>query len=182
MQDLQKLFMGELEDIYDAESQLAKTLPTMADKADSQELKTAFRRHLDETKVHLQRIEQAFRVMGEEPRRRSCKGMEGIIDEGQILAREYDGNSALDAALICAAQKVEHYEITSYGCLLTWAKELGRTEVLNLLKENMREEKETDEKLTNLATQQSNLLAAQHDTEKQSTTASVIAKTITSGP
>jgi ferritin-like metal-binding protein YciE len=154
----------------------------MVDEAESEELKTSFSTHLEETRGQIRRIEQAFRALGEEPRRRSCKGMEGIIDEGQILAREFQGNTAKDAALVCAAQKVEHYEITSYGCLLTWAKELGNTQVIGLLKENMREEKATDAKLTSLATQQCNLLAARHDTEKRSNTASVMAKTITSGP
>jgi ferritin-like metal-binding protein YciE len=182
MNDLKKLFVGELADIYDAENQLIKTLPTMADTAHSEELRSAFRLHLDQTKNHARRIEEVFRLVGETPRRKSCKGMEGVIDEGQIMATEYKNNSALDAALICAAQKTEHYEITSYGCLCTWAKELGNNEALALLKENLSEEKQTDELLTQLAESHFNREAKLHDTEKKGETASTITKLATSGP
>jgi ferritin-like metal-binding protein YciE len=182
MNDLQKLFVGELADIYDAENQLINTLPKMAELAHSDELRGAFRHHLDQTKSHARRLEEVFRLVGETPRRKSCKGMEGVIDEGQIMATEYKNNSALDAALICAAQKTEHYEITSYGCLCTWAKELGNQQALSLLKENLKEEKETDEKLTKLAEMHFNKEAKLHDTEKKGEISSTISKLATSGP
>src|ERR1051326_4063003 len=148
MNDLQKLFIGELADIYDGEQQLIKALPKMAEQARSEDLRAGFLDHLNETKEHARRVEEVFRCFGETPRRKTCEGLEGIIDEGEILAVEFKENSALDAGLICAAQKVEHYEITSYGCLCTWAMELGNEQALILLKENLTEEKETDEKLT----------------------------------
>jgi ferritin-like metal-binding protein YciE len=178
MQDLQKLFMGELQEVYDAENQLVQALPKMMEKAESEELKSAFRRHLDQTENHVRRIEQAFQSVGEEPNRRSCKGMAALIDEGELIAAEFEGNTALDAGLIAAAQKVEHYEIASYGCLCTWAKESGLTQALDLLKQNLSEEKETDEKLTHLATSRFNLQAAEHDTEKRSPAMSRVVKAV----
>jgi ferritin-like metal-binding protein YciE len=166
MNDLERLFGGELANIYDAEHQLIKTLPSMAELAHSEQLRSAFRHHLDQTKIHASRVEDVFRLIGETPRRKSCKGMEGVIDEGQIVATEFQSNSALDAALICAAQKTENYEITSYGCLCTWARELGKQEALALLKENLREEKDTDEKLSQLAETLFNIQAKRHDTRR----------------
>ncbi len=113
-------------------------------------------------------MEQVFRAIGEEPDRRSCKGLEGIIDEGELMASEFKNNSALDAALIEAGQKTEHYEITAYGTLCSWAQELGRPEVASMLKETLQEEKETDQKLTRLAESFRNPEATRHDTEKKS--------------
>jgi len=182
MNDLQKLFIEELADIYDAENQLINILPKLAQEAHSEELRHAFEEHLEQTKYHARRLEEAFRSFGETPHRKKCKGIEGIIDEGEIGLHEFKDNSALDAALICAAQKVEHYEITSYGCLCTWAKELGNSNVLTLLKQNLSEEKEADEKLSHLAETRLNLHAKEHDTEKKSETASEFAKMATAGP
>lgn len=159
MNDLQKLFIDELSDIYDAERQLIKALPKMAKHASSDELRQAFEMHLEQTRQQKERLEQVFHSLSEPAHRKHCKGMEGLIAEGEEMAEEFAGNSALDAALICAAQKVEHYEITSYGCLCTWAKELGMDEQLDLLQQNLKEEKETDEQLTDLAQQSRNLEA-----------------------
>ena len=165
MNDLEKVFMAELKDIYDAEHQLTKALPEMEAMAHSAELKSAFRQHLGETQNHISRLEQVFRELGQEPKRKTCKGIEGIIDEGQSMAKEFRDNSALDAALIGAAQKVEHYEITSYGTICSWAEQAGMTGVVSLLQENLADEKRTDQKLTVLAEYSRNPEATRHDTE-----------------
>ncbi len=167
MNDLEKLFLSELKDIYDGEKQLEKALPEMEEAAESRELKDAFHQHLDQTRNHVNRLEQVFRVIGAEPRRKTCKGLEGIIDEGENMASEFEGNKAIDAALIAAGQKAEHYEITSYGTLCSWAEQMGNTQVAQLLKENLSEEKATDERLTRLAESFRNPEAAMHDTEKK---------------
>jgi ferritin-like metal-binding protein YciE len=168
MNDLEKLFIGELADIYDAEHQLIDALPKMAEEAQSEELRIGFNEHLEQTKNHARRDEEVFRMFGQEPYRKSCAGMEGIIDEGELIAKEFEHNTAKDAALICAAQKVEHYELTSYGCLCTWAKLLGNDQALALLKENLEEERFIDEKLTELAESGLNLEPVEHDTDKRS--------------
>ena len=167
MNDLEKLFVTELEDMYDGEQQLVDALSEMEDSAASGELKNAFHEHLEQTRTHVNRLESVFRAIGQEPHRRSCKGLEGIIDEGEKLAKEFRGNSALDAGLIASGQKAEHYEITSYGSLCSWAEELGNTQVAALLQQNLQEEKETDEKLTRLAESYRNPEAARRDTEKK---------------
>lgn len=176
MNDLEKLFLSELKDIYDGEQQLIKALPVMEKSAMSSELKSAFHEHLEQTRNHVRRLENVFRALGEEPRRKTCKGLEGIIDEGELMAQEFKGNSALDAALIESGQKAEHYEITSYGTLCTWAEQLGRTQVASWLKENLSEEKETDQRLSQMAMTQRNVEATLHDTEKKSETAAKISK------
>ncbi len=181
MEDLKKLLIGELHDIYDGEHQLVDALPDMAEKANSPALKSAFQTHLSQTRGHVQRLEQAFNLLGESPNRRSCKGLEGIIDEGQIIATEYSGNSAMDAALIGAAQKVEHYEITSYGCLSTWAEELGLPRVASLLQETLSEEKATDAELTELARAEANRWASMRDTKKKSEASAATAKVLSKG-
>ncbi|HWI58871.1 MAG TPA: ferritin-like domain-containing protein [Bacillota bacterium] len=165
MNDLEKLFLSELKDIYDGEQQLVEALPEMEKHAASGELKNAFHEHLEQTRNHVQRLESVFRALGEEPNRKSCRGLEGIIDEGEKMAKEFEQNSALDAALIEAGQKVEHYEITSYGTLCTWAEQLGKGNVVPLLKQNLSEEKETDQRLTRLAESSRNIEATRHDTE-----------------
>lgn len=159
MKDLEKLFIDELSDIYDAENRLTKALPKMAKKAQSQELRSAFEEHLEQTKEQIQRLDEVFETLGESHKKKTCKGMKGLIDEGEEVAGEFEDNPALDAALICAAQKVEHYEIASYGCLCTWAEELGHDDALDLLKETLNEEKETDERLTELAESSRNIEA-----------------------
>lgn len=168
MNDLQKLFISELRDMYDGEHQLVEALSEMQEKSQSAELKNAFREHLDQTKNHVTRLEKVFQEIGEQQKRKSCKGIEGIIDEAQTVAREFEGNSALDAALITSAQKAEHYEITSYGSLCTWAKELGLDSALNLLKENLSEEKATDEKLAQLAETVQDPHTSRHDADRMS--------------
>ncbi len=165
MNDLEKLFLSELKDIYDGEQQLVKALPKLEEKAVSSELKRAFHEHWEQTRNHVNRLERAFETLGQKPIRKSCKGLEGIIDEGETIAKEFKDNSALDAALIEAGQKAEHYEITSYGTLCAWAEELGRSGVTALLKENLEEEKMADELLTRLATMSHNFEATRHDTK-----------------
>lgn len=181
MNDLEKLFVSELKDIYDGEHQLVKALGELEKNAVSGELKSAFHEHLQQTKAHVNRLEQVFQHIGESPRRKTCHGLEGIIDEGQMLAKEFQGNSALDAALITAAQKSEHYEITSYGSLCSWAEELGQDQLATLLKENLKEEKEADEKLSRLALSSRNPEGIRRDTDKRSETAAAFSKMATHG-
>ncbi len=158
---LRQLFLEELADAFNAEQQLTKALPRMAKKAQSSELRDAFQTHLEETENHVSRIEQVFEAIGETMKRKKCKGMEGIVEEGEEVASEQEDSEALDAALIAAAQKVEHYEIASYGTLCTWAELLGEREALNFLKETLSEEKAADEKLTSIAEELANVRAQQ---------------------
>src|SRR5262249_40375541 len=156
---LRELLIDELKDIYHAEKQLIKALPKLAKAARSEELREAFEQHLQETEEHAQRVEQVFESLQEKPQAKTCKAMQGLIEEGQEIMSEHKGSAALDAALISAAQKVEHYEIASYGCLCTWAELLGEDEALELLKQNMDEEEAADEKLTEIAESVANLEA-----------------------
>ena len=181
MNDLEKLFVSELKDIYDGEQQLVEALGELEKNAVSGELKSAFREHLQQTKGHVNRLEQVFQQIGEEPKRKTCHGIEGIVDEGQMIATEFNGNSALDAALIAAAQKTEHYEITSYGSLCSWAEELGQNRIVELLKQNLSEEKETDAKLSRLAVAARNPEARRQNTEKKSETSAAFSKMATHG-
>jgi ferritin-like metal-binding protein YciE len=158
---LHELFLDELADIYNAEKQLTKALPKMAKAAQSQELKEAFETHLEETENQISRLEQATKALGETLKRKKCKGMEGLLEEGKEMMEEKDDSSALDAALIASAQKVEHYEIASYGTLCNWAEMMGHREALELLKQNLAEEKATDEKLTEIAESTANQQAHQ---------------------
>jgi len=181
MNDLEKLFVSELRDIYDAEQQLTDAVSELEESARSPELKTAFSEHLQETKNHVNRLEQVFQLLGEKPKRKTCDAMEGIIDEGQTLAKEFAENSALDAGLIAAAQKAEHYEITSYGSLCSWARELGKDSIERLLRQNQEEEKKADAKLTKLASSSLNREATWQNTEKSSETAASFKKFVTHG-
>src|SRR4051812_5155966 len=151
MNDLEKVFVSELKSIYDGEQQLVEALPELKEHAISADLKAALGRHLEETKAHVSRLEQVFRELGETPRRKPCHGLQGIIDEGEMLARDFEGHAWLDAGLITAAQRVEHYEIASYGTLCSWAEELGRDDIGSLLKQTLSQEKEADAKLSRLA-------------------------------
>jgi len=144
---LRETFVEELKDLYDAEKQLLKALPKMAKAAQHEELKAAFETHLEETQNHIQRLEEVFEAFGETAKGKKCKAMQGLVEEGQDLIDEEEG----DAALICAAQKIEHYEIASYGSLRTWAEMLEEDEAVDLLQETLDEEKATDEKLTEIA-------------------------------
>ena len=147
---LQELFVEELRDMYDGEKRILRALPKMAKAAESDDLQTAFNTHLKETERQVSRLEQVFRSIGETPRGKKCDGIMGIVEEGNHAIEELEG-PVLDAALIAGAQKVEHYEIASYGTLAYFAELLGHDRARNLLGETLEEEKATDKKLTQLA-------------------------------
>jgi ferritin-like metal-binding protein YciE len=150
-EDLKDLYVDELKDIYNAETQLVKALPKMAKAANSQELRKGFEGHLEQTKEHVERLKQIFAALSEAPTGKKCKGMQGLVSEGAaIMDEDYEGD-LMDAALISAAQRVEHYEIAAYGTLRTFAEILGEKGAIQLLELTLEEEKETDQKLTNLA-------------------------------
>src|SRR3954449_11084406 len=154
------LFVHQLQDIYYAEQQIVKALPKMADKATDNQLKQGFLTHLDESKVHVQRLEQVFQMHGAEIKAVTCPAIDGIIKEADETAGDVADKKVLDAALINAAQAVEHYEIARYGSLIAWAKQLGRNDCATILQKTLDEEKATDVKLTSLAEGKVNLRAA----------------------
>jgi ferritin-like metal-binding protein YciE len=154
------LFVHTLRDMYYAEKQIVQALPEMVDKANDPQLKNGFQTHLGETKNHVARLEQIFKLLGHEPRGVDCPAIDGIIDEAEDVAGEVEDKAVLDAALIAAAQAVEHYEISRYGTLIAWAKELGRHDCTTLLEQNLNEEKTTDKKLTAMAEAKVNRRAA----------------------
>lgn len=147
---LQKLYVEQLKDLYNAENQLVKALPKMAKAAKSEALREGFEQHLQQTKGHVQRLEQIFAAMDENPKGRKCAGMQGLVQEGEEVIEENSDGDALDAGLIAAAQRVEHYEIAGYGCVRTFAELLGESEAVDFLQQTLDEEKETDEKLTEI--------------------------------
>jgi ferritin-like metal-binding protein YciE len=150
---LRELFIDELRDLYDAESRLVKALPKMAKASNSDELRSGIEHHLQQTKQHLERLKEVLTSLDEKPSGKKCPGMIGILQEGEeLMDEDYDG-SVMDAALISAAQRVEHYEIAAYGCVHTWAQELGEENAAELLEKTLNEEKETDAKLSELAEQ-----------------------------
>jgi len=151
MNRLKHLYVEELKDLYSAETQLVKALPKMAKAATSEELQTGFAAHLEQTKGHVERLEEIFKALGESPKGKKCKGMEGLIKEGAEMIEEEIAPEEKDAGLISAAQRVEHYEIAGYGCVRTYAKLLGEDDAESLLTQTLEEEKSTDEKLTELA-------------------------------
>jgi len=151
MEALKKLLQDELEDIYDAEHQLIKALPKMIERSSSPELQQALKQHVTVTQNQIKRLEQVFQTLGEKAKRKPCKGMAGIVAEGSEMLEEDLEESTKDAAIISAAQKVEHYEIASYGTVRTLAQTLGNNEVAELLEETLDEEKEADERLTQIA-------------------------------
>jgi ferritin-like metal-binding protein YciE len=148
---LHELFLSELADVYNAEQQLTKALPKMAKAAESDELREAFESHLEETREHASRLEEVVKQLDESLKRKTCAAMKGLIEEANDLQKEQEDSSALDAALIAAAQKVEHYEIASYGTLVAWAERMGHDEAAELLQQTLEEEKSADEKLTSVA-------------------------------
>ena len=154
------LFVHQLQDIYYAEQQLVKALQKMAGKATDPQLKQGFLTHLDETRTHVQRLEQVFQMSGAEAKAIDCPAIDGIIEEAEETAGEVDDKTVLDAALINAAQAAEHYEITRYGSLIAWARQLGRNDCAAILQKTLDEEKITDQKLTSLAEGKVNLRAA----------------------
>jgi ferritin-like metal-binding protein YciE len=148
---LKELYVEELKDLFSAENQLTKALPKMAKAASSDELRQGFEAHLEQTQGHVQRLQQIFAQLGEKATGKKCLGMEGLIKEGAEVMGEDFEDAMMDAALISAAQRVEHYEIAGYGSVIAYAELLGESEQASLLKETLEEEKETDEKLTELA-------------------------------
>src|SRR5687768_8221794 len=148
---LHDAFIDELRDTYDAEKQLIKALPKLARAATSQKLRTAFESHLNQTRGQVRRLEKVFASLGEKPRGKHCTGMAGIIEEGQSVMEEGFDAMALDASLIAAAQRVEHYEMAAYGTLVAWARIMGHTEAARLLQLNLDEEGAADQKLSVLA-------------------------------
>lgn len=161
IESLDDLFVHTLRDIYYAEKQIANELPKMIDKATSPELKAGFEKHLEETKGHIARVEQVFDMHGERAKEVDCPAIDGILEEAGEVAGEVADKEVLDAALIASAQAVEHYEMTRYGTLIAWAKELGRDDCAAVLDQNLQEEKATDRKLTEMAEAGVNLQAAE---------------------
>ena len=157
---IEDLFMHSLQDIYYAERQIEKALPDMVKKASDPQLKKGFSTHLKQTKGQIKRLERAFKQLKEKPSGTKCPAIDGIIEEANEIAGEVDDKMVLNAALIAAAQAVEHYEITRYGTLITWAGELGKDAVGKLLATTLKEEKATDKKLSGIAEKKVNLKAA----------------------
>jgi ferritin-like metal-binding protein YciE len=150
---LDELFHDTLKDIYYAEKKILAALPKMAKAAQSEDLSAAFEKHHGETEGQIERLEQVFELIEEKPQGKKCAAIEGILDEGQEIMKEFKGSPALDAGLLAAAQAVEHYEISRYGTLKTWAKELGHDDAAKLLQETLDEEEATDEALSEIAEQ-----------------------------
>ncbi len=163
---LEEFFKDEIKDIYWAEKHLVKTLPKMAKAATSNELKEAFTNHLEETKVHVERLEQVFELLEEKPQAKKCEAMEGITKEGDGIIEETEtGTSTRDVGLILAGQKVEHYEISTYGGLAQLARNLGRDDVAELLEQTLEEEKTADQLLTTVAEESVNYEAAEEEAD-----------------
>jgi ferritin-like metal-binding protein YciE len=158
---MEDLFVHQLKDIYYAEKRIVNALPAMIEKANSAELKKGFENHLAETLEHVNRVERIFQKLGATPEAVKCSAIDGIIEEADEIAGEVADDKVLDAALIAAAQAVEHYEISRYGCLIAWAKERAENECATILQQTVSEEKATDKKLTNLAESRVNSLAAE---------------------
>jgi len=158
--NLNDLFLDTLKDIYFAEKQILWTLPKMAKAANSDKLRAAFEKHQGETEEQVERLEKIFEAMEKPPRGKTCEAIQGILDEGKEIMDEYKGSDALDAGMLAAAQAVEHYEISRYGTLKTWAQQLGMKDAVRLLDQTLQEEKKTDETLTSLAESAVNVSAA----------------------
>lgn len=148
---LRKLYIEELKDLYSAEKQILQALPKMARKASNPQLKAGFEEHLRQTEGHVERLDQIFEALGKSPRGKKCKGMEGLLEEGKEVMQEDMDDETRDAALIAAAQRVEHYEMAGYGTVRTYAQLLGEREAGKLLQQTLDEEGQTDKKLTQLA-------------------------------
>ena len=159
---LEKLFEDQVADLYYAEKKLLSALKKMASKANDKKLSDAFLSHRKETEGHVERLEKVFELMGKKAKGKKCDAMDGLVKEAEGIMEDFKDDPALDAALVCAAQKVEHYEIGSYGCLATYAEELGMTEAAKLLQTTLKEERACDEKLTKLAESTLNLAGEAH--------------------
>jgi ferritin-like metal-binding protein YciE len=166
---LKELYIDELRDLYSAEKQLTKALPKMAKTASSDELRQGFEDHLEQTKGHVERLDEIFSQLGAKATGKKCMGMEGLVKEGAEIMGEDFSEDVMDAALIFAAQRVEHYEIAAYGTVIAYANLLGESEQAELLQETLAEEKETDQKLTQLS-EQINVQANEGGTGKKVTT------------
>jgi ferritin-like metal-binding protein YciE len=166
LETLHELFMDMLKDIYDGEHQITEALPKMAKAAKSPELKEGFRTHLQETEEHIKRLERIFEMMGKKPTRKKCKGIAGLIKEGDELMKEDADRDVVDAGLIAAAQKVEHYEMAEYGTLRTYAQLMGHSEAARLLQQTLDEEGAADKKLTALAESGINVKAMEDGRER----------------
>ena len=151
LESMQDLLLEELRDLYNAEQQLTTALPKMVEKASSPTLRQAFQNHLRETEGHVARLEQIFESLAEKASGKKCKGMEGLIDEGEDMLAEKGSEAVRDAGIIATAQRVEHYEIAAYGCALNFAQLLGRQDIASLLQQTLAEEKAADEKLSQIA-------------------------------
>jgi ferritin-like metal-binding protein YciE len=151
IENLRELLVHELKDLYSAETQLVKALPKMAKAATDEDLVAAFEEHTEQTQTHVERLDRIFELLGEKPRGKTCEAMKGLIAEGQEVISEEATDEVKDAALIAAAQKVEHYEIAGYGTVRTFASLLGQQDVADILQETLDEEGETDKKLTEIA-------------------------------
>jgi ferritin-like metal-binding protein YciE len=165
-ENLKKLYVDELKDLFSAENQLLKALPKMAKAASSDELRSGFEEHLEQTKGHVQRLEQIFESLDESPKGKKCVGMEGLVKEGSEVMEEDFEDAVLDAGLIGAARRVEHYEMAAYGAVCEIAKVLGQTKHASLLEKTLSEEKQTDEKLAELA-KDINTLANEESSKEQ---------------
>jgi ferritin-like metal-binding protein YciE len=161
LNSLQDLYIEQLQDLYDAEQQILEALPKMIEKASHPELRQGFELHLRQTQEQVRRLDQIFESLGEDAEGEECEGMKGLLKEGEKLMKERADTDVLDAAMIAAAQRVEHYEIAGYGCARTYAQALGRSEDADLLQQTLDEEGETDKKLTQIAEQVVNPAAAQ---------------------
>ena len=159
LKSLEDLFMHGLKDIYYAEKKILTALPKLAKAAKSSELRQAFEAHFEETRNHIQRLEQVAESVGGSIKRKKCQGMEGLIEEGEEMLEEKEDSAALDAALILAAQKVEHYEIAAYGGLRAWAEQMAHSGAIDLLQETLEEERSADQKLNQIAESSANLEA-----------------------
>jgi len=160
IKNMDDLFVHTLQDIYYAENQILKSLPDMIEKVSDNDLSMGLKKHLEETKNHVARLEQVFKMHGTEPKGVDCPAIDGIIEEADEIASEVDDKEVLDAAIIAAAQAVEHYEITRYGTLAAWAHQLGRDDCAAILQKTLEEEKAADKKLTAVAESKVNRKAA----------------------
>ena len=160
IKSMEDLFIHTLRDMYYAENQIVKSLPEMIEKATNSELKQGFQTHLQETRGHVQRLEQLFKMTGHQAKAVDCPAIDGILEEAEDVVGEVEDKDVLDAAMIAAAQAVEHYEISRYGALIAWAKQLGRNDCVSILEQTLQEEKATDKKLTTMAESKVNALAA----------------------
>ena len=172
MESLKELYVDELRDLWSAENQITKALPKMMKAATNPKLKRAFNTHLKQTERHIKRLERVFKELDESPRGKKCVGMEGLIKEGQEFMKEKPEAEVLDAGLIAAAQHVEHYEMAGYGCVRTWARQMGEDRQAELLQETLDEEEQTDRLLSELAESEINVEAEEGEEEERPATRS----------